>query len=161
MRTRGEIEAIAGDVVNRFLQRTVGRGPSATTVTFADAALVVHLRDVLTPAERSLTKVDESERSRAESMVRGIRDHIVRSGRAELAAALRDAVGRQPAAVLHDVDPSSGDEVVVFLFAADAPAAEAARLGRASRPTGGPARISPSSAGIGGGKATGTSPSGR
>lgn len=116
--TNGQIEALAADVVNKFLLEAVGRGPSATTATLSHGMLVVHLRDVLTPAEKCLAKAGEPERDHAEAMVRGIRDRIVRAGRDELAAALRDSIGHQPAAVLHDTDPASGDEVLIFTFAA-------------------------------------------
>lgn len=133
MQTQGQVEALASDVVNKFLLRTMGRGSSVTTATLTPRVLVVHLRDVLTVTEKSLSNGEPQDRHRAEAMVRGIRDQIVRSGRDELAAALRDSIGRQPAAVLHDVDPASGDEVVVFTFAAEPASAGLAVVARPAR----------------------------
>lgn len=116
MRTEGRIEARAGEEVNSFMQRAVGRGASTVTATLRQDALYVHLHDVLTPAERRLASSGGAETDRGESMVREVRDHLVRSSRGELAAALAGIIGRVPTAVLHDVDPGSGHEVIAFFF---------------------------------------------
>ena len=118
MQTKGQIEALAADIVNRFLRRSYGRGATDTSATLTAGALVVHLRGVLTTVERNLTGAEPPGPGRGESMVRMIRDRIVRGGSDELFAGLRDALGQAPAAVLHDVDPISGDEMLVFTFAA-------------------------------------------
>jgi uncharacterized protein YbcI len=116
MKSAGEIEAQAGEAVNKFLQRTVGRGASTVTTTLGADALYVHLRDVLTLGERSIAGASASHASRGEGMVREVRDHLVRAGRVELAAALAGIVGVVPSAMLHDVDPASGDELFAFFF---------------------------------------------
>lgn len=116
MKSTGEIEAQAGEAVNKFLQRTVGRGASTVTATLGAHALYVHLQDVLTLGERSLACGAATEPSRGESMVREVRDHLVRGSRAELTLALAGIVGSTPSAMLHDVDPASGDELIAFFF---------------------------------------------
>lgn len=118
--TTGQVEAFAADVVNRFLQQAMGRGPSTISATLLPRSLVVRMRDVLTPAEIRLTRGDQPDRPHAEAIVREMRDRIVRAGRVELANALRAAIGRQPSAVLHDLDPGSGEAMMIFTFATEA-----------------------------------------
>jgi len=115
LKTCGEIEARAGEAVNGFLQRKIGRGASTVTATLDANALYVRLHDVLTLKERSLAG-SSAHPERGESMVREVRDHLVRECRGELAAALAGIVGRAPSAVLHDLDPASGDELIAFFF---------------------------------------------
>jgi len=126
MKSPGEIEAQAGEAVNRFLQKAVGRGASTVSATLGAHALYVHLQDVLTIGERSLACRSSPQPGRGQSMVREARDHLVRESREELTAALAGIVGSTPSAMLHDVDPASGDELIAFLFAA-----RVARKGRA------------------------------
>lgn len=127
VKSPGEIEAQAGEAVNRFLQRAVGRGASTVTATLGAHALYVHLKDVLTLGERSLSCAASSQPGRGQSMVREARDHLVQESRAELTAALAGIVGSTPSAMLHDVDPASGDELIAFFFIA-----RVARKGRAA-----------------------------
>lgn len=135
--TSGQIEALAAEVVNRFFQDSIGRGSTTIRASLMPRSLVVRLSGVLTPAEARLTRRDQPDRQRAESIVREMRDRIVRAGRDELAAALLVGIGRQPSAVLHDLDPGSGEEVMVFTFAsgADGPEVERARRPRGDRRT--------------------------
>lgn len=114
--TVGQIEARACEEVNRFLQRTVGRGAADVSATFAKDALFVHLRDVLTHAERSLAAASGADAPRNEAMVREMRDLLVRRSREELSAVLAVIVGRESVAVLHDLDAATGHEVIAFLF---------------------------------------------
>lgn len=118
MKSAGEIEAQAGEAVNKFLQKTVGRGASTVTATLGAHALYVHLQDVLTIGERSLACRSSPQPGRGQRMVREARDHLVRESHAELTDALAGIVGSPPSAMLHDVDPASGDELIAFLFAA-------------------------------------------
>lgn len=117
--TSGQIEAIASEVVNRFLQQAMGRGPSSVNATLIPRGLVVRMSDVLTPAEACLTKRDQADPAQAEAIVREMRDRIVRASRLEITASLRAAIGRQASAVLHDLDPASGEEMMLFTFSAD------------------------------------------
>ncbi|MFM7033807.1 MAG: Na-translocating system protein MpsC family protein [Planctomycetia bacterium] len=115
--TDGQAEALACEIVNQCLQRMIGRGAGTVSATLTPCCLYVHLRDVLTTAERSLASTDGNSRTTSESLVREVRDRLVRQARGELAATLAASLGRHPQSVLHDVDPTTGDEVVVFTFA--------------------------------------------
>jgi len=117
MRTCGEIEARAGEAVNGFLQRKIGRGASTVTATIDANALYVRLQDVLTLKERNLAR-SGADPTRGAAMVREVRDLIVRENHDELSAALAGIVGTAPSAVLHDLDPASGDELIAFFFGA-------------------------------------------
>ena len=118
MQTCGQVEAIACEVVNKFLQQMVGRGASNVTAMLTPDVLLVHLRDVLTTVELTLANTTSEDGRSADSVVRAIRDQLVRRSRAQLARRLAEAIGRQPMAVLHDVEPTTGEEILVFTFAA-------------------------------------------
>ena len=116
-RSTGQIEAAVCEVVTRFHRDVVGRGPGRVTASIEGDRLYVHLRGVLTPAEECLVKGDSA--SGGSDMIRALRDRLVRQSRDQLLASLGATVGRRADSLLHDVAPSSDEEVFVVSFTRD------------------------------------------
>ena len=116
-RTTGQIEAAACDVVTRFHHATLGRGPRTITATLRSNTLFVELNDVLTTSEQMLVKARGANHARGVEMIREMRNHLVRQARCELLAALSGTIGTRADRMLHDIDPASGSEVIVFHLA--------------------------------------------
>ena len=114
MKTQGQIEAMACDVVNHFLRSMLGRGPGKISATLRGNVLFVQLEDVLTTAERTLVVGDKTAPERSIEMVRQHRDYLVQHSRNELLAALSESLGQQVGGIMHDIDPVTGSEVLVF-----------------------------------------------
>jgi len=116
VKTPGQIEALVGEIVNRFLQTNVGRGASHVSVALRANAIYIHLRDVLTVCEHALVAAEVAGDDRCLRAVREGRDLLVRRHRAELASALGAACGCETAALFHDIDPVTGDEMIAATF---------------------------------------------
>ncbi len=116
-RTAGQIEAAACDVVTRFHCDTLGRGPRSVTATLRANTLFVQLEDVLTTAEQALVAASGTNHARSIEMVREMRNYLVQQARSELLAALSGTLDQQANGMMHDIDPESGREVLVFRLA--------------------------------------------
>lgn len=117
MHSNGQIESLVCEAVNAFLRGAMGRGATTMSATLRPCALFVHLREVLTLQERALAAGDHDGVRRGEVMVREARDLLVRRSHDELSSILARIIGRRPTAILHDVDPGTGDELIAFTFA--------------------------------------------
>ena len=116
MQSAGQIEASACEIVNRFMQDNMGRGAGTVTATYARGLLLVHLSDMLTTSEKKLSCGCGVDDHSASTLIRSMRDQLVRQGRDALIEALATAIGRTPSSVLHDIDPTTADEILVFTF---------------------------------------------
>ena len=116
MPTKGQIEAAACTRINAFLQRRTGRGAGAITAALHPAFLVVHLKGALTVTETNLIAVGKRDGHDSTSLVRAWREQIIRTGQPELVGECEELLGKKPSSLLHDVDPESGEEVLVFSF---------------------------------------------
>ena len=70
----------------------------------------------MTRVEEQVLASPVKEDADAAEMVRQMRDLLVQQARGQLMAALTATLGRQPRAMLHDIDPASGCEVLVFIL---------------------------------------------
>lgn len=116
-KTTGQIEAAACDVVTRFHRDTIGRGPRSVTATLRTNMLFVHLEDVLTTAEKTVVSADSVDPARSIELIREMRNHLVQQARSELLAALSRTIGTRAVGMMHDIDPTTASEVLVFHLA--------------------------------------------
>jgi uncharacterized protein YbcI len=78
MRTRGEIEAAISEIVSRFQQDYMGRGPKDIHTHLIGDLLVVRLRDILTAAEQHLIK---SPNDKGRDLLKAVRSNLVETAR--------------------------------------------------------------------------------
>ena len=123
-KSQGEIEAAVCDVISRFQQEYMGRGPRDIHTHLIDNKLFVHLQGVLTAAEQRLIEShgdgngDGNGNGRGAELLKQLRSHLVLTGRPMLEAMVRDVTGTQPVSVHHDISTATGEEVIVFTLAA-------------------------------------------
>ena len=113
----GQVEAAACDVITRFHRDVVGRGPDQISASLQGDCLFVHLRGVLTRAEETLRATDGQTPAQGESLIRTVRDEVVRRARDTLLDALSGTIGRRTESLLHDIAPDSDEEMFVVTFA--------------------------------------------
>jgi uncharacterized protein YbcI len=117
-RSQGEIEAAICDVIARFQQEYMGRGPRDIHTHLIDNKLFVHLQGVLTAAEQRLIESHASGNGRGAELLKQLRSHLVLTGRPLLEKLVEDVTGAQPVSVHHDISTATGEEVIVFTLAA-------------------------------------------
>lgn len=114
-RTRGEIEDAVSTGLIRFEQEYMGRGPKRITSHVIEDAVLVRLRDVLTPAEQHL--IATRPPGEGSELVKRMRAKLIDSARPALGKLVESIVGHSPSSVHHHICTETGEEVVVFLFA--------------------------------------------
>ncbi len=91
MRTQGEIKAGICELVARFEQEYMGRGPKDVHTRLIGDLLVVRLQGVLTAAEQQLAKSFPAEKGR--DLVKQVRTHLMETARPVVEALVHEATG--------------------------------------------------------------------
>jgi uncharacterized protein YbcI len=115
MRTKGEIEAIVCDGINRFEQEYMGRGPKSIHAHLLDDLLVVRLHGVLTAAERHLAQSLPVEKGR--DLLKQVRTHLIETARPVMEALVEEATGVKVVSLHHDISTTTGEKILVFTLA--------------------------------------------
>ena len=116
MRTQGEIEAAVCEVVSRFEQEYMGRGPKDIHAHLIGDLLVVRLQGVLTAAEQHLVTLLPSERGR--DLLKQVRTQLMETARPALETMVQGMTGAKVASLHHDISTTTGEEIVLFTLAA-------------------------------------------
>lgn len=127
MKTLGEIESAICEVIRRFEQEYMGRGPRNIHAHLFGDMLVVRLEEVLTVAERQLASSLPADKGR--DLLKQIRSHLIETARPELESMVRKVTGVKPVSLHHDISTVRGEEIVVFTLA-EAPLYRDTRRGR-------------------------------
>jgi uncharacterized protein YbcI len=117
-RSQGEIEAAVCDVIARFQQEYLGRGPRDIHTHLVENKLFVHLQGVLTAAEQRLIDSHADGNGRGAELLKQLRSHLVLTGRPLLERLVESVTGTLPVSVHHDISTVTGEEVIVFTLAA-------------------------------------------
>ena len=117
IRSQGEIEAAVCDVVARFQQEYLGRGPRGIHTHLVDNKVFVHLEGVLSAAEQRLIDGGDPLTGRGAELLRQFRNHLVLTGRPLLESLVRAATGANPVCVHHDISTLTGEEMIVVTLA--------------------------------------------
>jgi uncharacterized protein YbcI len=112
LKTQGEIEAAICDVVNRFEQEYMGRGPKDIHTHLINDLVVVRLTGVLTAAERNLVKALPAEKGR--DLLKQVRTHLVETARPMMERLIEDVTGLKVISLHHDISTATGEEVILF-----------------------------------------------
>jgi uncharacterized protein YbcI len=123
MRTQGEIEAAISEMVSRFEQDYMGRGPKKIYTHLLGDLLVVRLQGVLTAAEQHLVKLLPAEKGR--DLLKQVRTHLLETARPIMEAMVEKVTGVKVVTMHQDISTITGEEVVLFTLAHSPPVREA------------------------------------
>ena len=123
MRTQGEIEAAISEVISRFKQDYMGRGPKDIHTHLLGDLLVIRLHGVLTAAEQQLVKSLAAAKGR--NLLKQVRTHLIETARPLLEAMVERITGVKVVTMHHDISTTTGEEVVLFTLAQSADFREA------------------------------------
>ncbi len=112
MRTQGEIESAISEMVSRFEQDYMGRGPKDIHAHLLGDLLVVRLHGVLTAAEQHLVKSLPVEKGR--DLLKQVRTHLLETARPITEAMVEKVTGVKVVTMHHDISTITGEEVVLF-----------------------------------------------
>lgn len=107
--TKSEIEKAIRNVIIKFEQEFMGRGPDDVKTFVVRDLVVVRLKGVLTPAERQLAKTAEGV-----DMVKRLRQNLIALGRDKLCEQVNKITGAKTLALFTDIDVTIGERVFVF-----------------------------------------------
>ncbi len=97
------------NVIIKFEQEFLGRGPEEVRASVVRDLIVVRLRGVLTPAERKLAKTAEGV-----EMVKRLRENLIAQGRDKLCEQVGEITGTKILGLFTDIDVQLGERVFVF-----------------------------------------------
>lgn len=123
MKTQGEIEAAVCEVISRFEQEYMGRGPKDIRTYLISDLLVIRLRGVLTAAEQQLASSLPMDKGR--DLLKQVRTQLIETARPLMEAMIRDITGVDVLSLHHDISTVSGEEVILFTLADSPPTREA------------------------------------
>jgi uncharacterized protein YbcI len=115
MKTQGEIEDAICDVIRRFEQDFMGRGPEEIHTHLLGDLLVVRLQGVLTAAEQHLVKSLSAEKGR--DLLKQVRTHLIETARSAMERLVQEVTGVKVLTLHHDISTVSGEEVILFTLA--------------------------------------------
>jgi len=115
MKTQGEIEAAICDVITRFEQDYMGRGPKKIHTHLVGDLLLVRLQGVLTEAEQQLVKTLPAEKGR--DLLKQVRTQLIETARPLMEAMVHDVTGAKVLSLHHDISTVTGEEVIVLTLA--------------------------------------------
>jgi uncharacterized protein YbcI len=115
MKTQGEIEAAICDVMRRFEQEYMGRGPKDIHTHLLGDLMVVRLQGVLTAAEQHLVTSLPSANGR--DLLKQVRTQLIEAARPVMVAMVQDVTGVKVLSLHHDISTVSGEELVIFTLA--------------------------------------------
>jgi len=115
MKTSGEIEAAICQVMSRFEQEYMGRGPKDVHTHLIGDLLVVRLQGVLTAAEQHLVRTLQAEKGR--DLLKQVRVQLMEAARPVIEAMVQEITGVKVLSLHHDISIVTGEEVVIFTLA--------------------------------------------
>ena len=116
MKTSGEIESAICQVMSRFEQEYMGRGPKDVHAHLIGDLLVVRLKGVLTAAEQHLVNTLQAEKAR--DLLKQVRIQLIEAARPIMEAMVQEITGVKVLSLHHDISTTTGEEVVLFSLAA-------------------------------------------
>lgn len=118
MKTQGEIEAGVCDVISRFEQEYMGRGPKDIHSYLVGDLLIVRLKGVLTAAEQQLVKSLPVEKGR--DLLKQVRIQLIETARPVMEDVIQKVTGTKVLSLHHDISTVTGEEMIIFTLV-DAP----------------------------------------
>jgi uncharacterized protein YbcI len=115
MKTQGEIEAAICEVISRFEQQFMGRGPKDIRTHVVDDLVIVRLQGVLTAAEQQLVASLPAEKGR--DLLKQVRTQLIETARPVIEALIAEATGAKVLSLHHDISTARGEEIVVLTLA--------------------------------------------
>ena len=114
-KTQGEIEAAICELINRFEQEHMGRGPKDIRSYLIGDLIVVRLQGVLSASEQHLVKSLPAGTGR--DLLKQVRTQLIETSRPRLEVMIQEITGVKVLSLHHDISTVTGEEVILFTLA--------------------------------------------
>ena len=111
VRRQSKTEAAISDAMVAFQHDFVGRGPGRARTRLVEDMVVVRSFDVLTPAEKQLSKTFEGRR-----LIKGMRQQVLEAGREVLEKIVEQHTNAKVVSIHSDISTKSGEWLDVFVL---------------------------------------------
>jgi uncharacterized protein YbcI len=115
LKTQGEIEAAICDVITRFEQEYMGRGPKKIHTHLVGDLLLVRLQGVLTEAEQQLVKTLPAEKGR--DLLKQVRTQLIETARPLIETMVLNVTGVKVLSLHHDISTIMAEEFIILTLA--------------------------------------------
>jgi uncharacterized protein YbcI len=112
--SKGQVEAQIAERITTFQREDLGRGPEDVRVWIIQDLILIRLKGVLTPAERTLARDAEGRQ-----LVQQVRRHLLEMSRERLDEMVRETTGVEVVSMHSDVSTRTGERIIVFTLAED------------------------------------------
>jgi uncharacterized protein YbcI len=110
--SKGQVEAQIAERITKFQREDLGRGPEDVRVWIIQDLILIRLRGVLTPAERTLARDTDGQQ-----LVRQVRRHLLEGSRPRLDEMIQEITGVQVVSLHSDVSTRTSEHIIVFILA--------------------------------------------
>ncbi len=112
--TKGQIEAEISNKIIQFEKEHMGRGPTEAKTFLLKDMILVRLKNVLTPAERELSKTKEGK-----GLIKQVRVLLFENSRSILENLITSVTGASVVSIHSDISTVTGERVIVFVLDRD------------------------------------------
>src|SRR5579883_1510354 len=109
-KTTGQLEEEISQAIIRFEKEYLGRGPLEARTYLVYDLVIIRLKNVLTPAELTLTGSSESGRN----MIKQSRQQLFETGAAALSATIAGILDTEVSSMHTDISTRTGERIIVF-----------------------------------------------
>lgn len=111
-KSRGEAESEITNAIVKFEREYMGRGPEDSHTHIFEDVVFVRLRGVLTPAEKHLSKTDDTAAGR--KLIKEVRQELLEKARVLLETIITDILGFKVRSMHTDISTVYGERIIVF-----------------------------------------------
>ncbi|MDK2822856.1 MAG: hypothetical protein PWQ67_1296 [Clostridia bacterium] len=109
--TKGRVEAEISTRIIQFEKEHMGRGPTEAKTYILKDMVLVRLKNVLTPAERELSKTKEGK-----VLIKQVRIQLFENSRSMLEELMADVLDASVMSLHSDISTVTGERVIVFIL---------------------------------------------
>jgi len=107
-RTKGQLEAEISQAMMQFQREQMGRGPDEAKSYILGDLILVRLKNVLTPAERELTRTPDGRR-----LIKQVRNELLEATRPTLERIIAQTTGCDVVSLHTDISTKTGERIIV------------------------------------------------
>jgi uncharacterized protein YbcI len=111
-KTKGQLEAEISAAIIQFEKEYMGRGPQETRTFIIEDMVLIRLRGVLTPAEKQLVTVNDSDTGR--TLIKQVRRELIEKARTLLESIISDILKVNCLSMHTDISTTTGEKIIVF-----------------------------------------------
>ncbi|OIJ13427.1 hypothetical protein BKP37_10665 [Anaerobacillus alkalilacustris] len=108
---KGQLESEISKSITQWEKEYLGRGPIQVKTDIVRNMIIVHLKGILTPAERELTKTETGMLS-----IKKIRADLVETGNEQLKEIIYQSTGEPVESFYTDISTRNAERIIVFML---------------------------------------------